>query len=67
MSVVFEDNCLDCPPELGCMGDACPNRREAHYFCDKCDEEVSPEGLYEVDDEDLCENCLKDLFRKEYY
>jgi hypothetical protein len=28
---------------------------------------VSPENLYEVDGVDLCEDCLKDKFRKEYY
>ncbi len=67
MSVVFENECVGCPPEMGCLEDSCPNRRVAHYFCDKCDAEVSPEDLYEVDDVDLCEDCLKEKFRKEYY
>ena len=67
MSVTFENECVGCPPEIGCLGDSCPNRKVAHYFCDKCDAEVSLEDLYEVDDEDLCEDCLKEKFRKEYY
>lgn len=68
MSITFENECVGCPPEMGCMGDSCPNRKVAHYFCDKCDTEVdSPGDLYEVDGVDLCEDCLKDKFRKEYY
>lgn len=68
MSVVLENECVGCPPERGCLGDACPNRNVAHYYCDKCDAEVdSSEELYEVDGEDLCECCLKERFRKEYY
>lgn len=67
MSVVFEDGCVGCPSEMGCIGDSCPNKHEAHYYCDKCDAEVSAGELYEVDDEDLCVDCLKERFRKEYY
>ena len=67
MSVTFENECVGCPPERGCLGDSCPNRRVEHFFCDKCDAEVSPGELYEVDGEDLCEDCLKERFRKEYY
>jgi hypothetical protein len=29
-----------------------------------CDEEICGD-IYNVDDEDLCEECLKDKFRKE--
>lgn len=34
---------------------------EVHY-CDKCEEELHE--IYVVDDEELCESCLKDMFRK---
>lgn len=67
VSIVYEDECVGCPPERGCLGNACPNKNVAHYYCDKCDAEVSAGELYEVDDEDLCEDCLKTKFRKEYY
>lgn len=67
MSIVFEDECVGCPPEMGCLGSVCPNKNVAHYYCDKCDEEVPPDELYEVDGEDLCAECLKAKFRKEYY
>lgn len=45
----------------------CPKGKVAHYYCDKCDAEVDPEDLYEVDGVDLCVDCLKDMFRKEYH
>lgn len=67
MSIRYENECVGCPPERGCLGDSCPNRRVAHYYCDKCDEEVPLDGLYEADETDLCEECLKDKFRKEHY
>jgi formylmethanofuran dehydrogenase subunit E len=30
------------------------------HYCDKCGEELG--DIYEVDDEELCEECLKDTF-----
>ena len=37
--IIFEDECVNCPPEMGCLGKGCPNKRVPHYICDKCDEE----------------------------
>ena len=36
----YEDECVGCPPEMGCLGSICPNRNVPHYFCDYCGEEV---------------------------
>lgn len=66
MSVTLENECVGCPPNMGCLGDSCPNRNVAHYYCDKCGAEVDPEDLYDVDGVDLCEDCLKAMYRKEY-
>ena len=64
--VIHEDRCVGCPPERGCLGDACPNKNVAVYICDHCEEDI--EGVvYEVDGEDLCEYCLHQRFRKDYY
>ncbi len=60
----IENHCVGCPSEMGCMGDACPNRNVKVYYCDKCGEEIDIDELYEVDGEDLCEDCLKTLFKK---
>lgn len=51
------NECVGCPPELGCIGDSCPHRRVTRYFCDKCGEE---ETLYYVDGDELCAECVLD-------
>ena len=51
----FEDECVGCPPELGCLGGVCQYRNVEHIVCDLCGEEA----VYRVDDEDLCEDCAK--------
>ena len=59
--IKYEDECVGCPPEMGCIGDSCPNRNVPHLYCDKCGEEC--EELYLYDKEELCEDCLKKQFR----
>ena len=61
--VKVENGCVGCPPEMGCMGSSCPNRNVKVIYCDCCGEEICDE-VYEVEGEDLCEDCLKDKFRK---
>lgn len=59
----YEDECVGCPPEMGCMGSACPNRNVEHIVCDECgdellyDEEIIKEGI-----KDYCPECYKKLF-----
>ena len=60
--VKIEDRCVDCPIELGCKGLGCPNRNVKVYYCDVCGEEL--DDVYEVEDKELCEDCLKELFRR---
>lgn len=60
----IEDRCCGCATEaFHCLGSSCPNRNTEIYYCDKCGDEI--EGVYEVDGEDLCEACLKEMFKKE--
>jgi formylmethanofuran dehydrogenase subunit E len=35
------------------------------HYCDKCGYEIPDGEIYEVDGEELCEDCLKEMFRKE--
>ncbi|MBO5969146.1 MAG: hypothetical protein J6S14_11695 [Clostridia bacterium] len=59
----YEDHCCECAaPGYPCLGSSCPNRNVPVYYCDKCGDEM--EEVYKVDGEDLCEECLKDHFRK---
>ena len=53
--IKYEDDCVGCPPEIGCMGNSCPNRNIPHTYCDRCGDEAK---LYQFDDEQICENCL---------
>ena len=55
-----EDDCVGCG--LPCIGDSCPLRHVEHRYCDKCDEEIGGD-YYDVDGEELCEDCLKERFR----
>lgn len=65
MAVRTEDQCCGCAtPGYQCLGRTCPNRAVTIVTCDHCDEELQDE-IYEVDGEDLCEDCLKAMFRKE--
>jgi len=61
--VRYEDQCCGCAvPGYPCRGSSCPNRDVPVYYCDKCGEEL--EEVYEVDGEELCEECLKEKFLK---
>ena len=59
--VKIENQCVGC--DLPCMGESCINRNVEVHYCDKCGEEL--DEIFEVDGEELCEECLKDMFRKE--
>ena len=61
--VKYENQCVGCTSMgLYCMGSTCPNRRVPVCYCDKCGEEIGE--IYDVDGEELCEECLKDMFRR---
>ncbi len=62
MSRVIEDECVGCPPEMGCLGSSCPNKSVKRYYCDECEQEFEPEDLYVVDGEELCHDCLLERF-----
>ena len=61
----YENHCVGCRSMgLPCLGASCSNKNVPVYYCDTCGEELNPDEMYEVDDEDLCEECLKERFRK---
>lgn len=51
--IKYENECVSCG--LPCLGDICPNRNVARYYCDRCGNE---EKLYHYDNKELCEECL---------
>lgn len=61
--LVIENHCCDCAtPGYPCRGERCPKRHVEVHYCDHCDAEL--EEVYEVDGEELCEECLKEMFLK---
>lgn len=65
--IKYEDECCDCAtPNYPCLGSACSNRHVAHYYCDKCDEEIDSEELYYYDGLEICKDCLLELVPKAY-
>jgi formylmethanofuran dehydrogenase subunit E len=62
MAIRIENHCVDCG--IHCLGSICPRRRVEVHYCDKCGEELPDDEIYEADDEELCEECLKERFKK---
>jgi hypothetical protein len=63
--IEYENRCCGCAtPGYPCLGSACDLRRVPVYYCDGCGIELDEDEIYEVDDDDLCEECLKERFKK---
>lgn len=56
--IMFEDECVGCPPEMGCLGSGCPNRNIPHFYCDECKDEVGQGNLYKFEGSQLCLGCI---------
>ena len=49
---------------MHCKGISCPYYEPVEvHCCDKCGDVL--DDVYEVDGRELCEDCLKDMFRKD--
>ena len=59
--IKYKNDCVGCPPEIGCLGSSCPNRNILHTYCDRCEDEAQ---LYAHNDntEQLCEKCMNEEF-----
>ena len=62
--IKYEDECVGCPPEMGCLGSACPNRNIPRYYCDKCGEEV--DAYFDINGEMVCDDCAHDILIEMY-
>lgn len=60
--VTYENECVGCPPEKGCLGSTCPYRKVKHLYCDKCKEDCGT--LYVVGGAELCESCALEELEK---
>ena len=59
--VEYENECVCCPPEMGCLGDTCPNINVPHFYYDNCNAETQ---LYHYDDSELCIDCIVELLKE---
>lgn len=62
MAIRYENECVGCPPDMGCLGSACPNRHVPVFICDKCKQEV--DDLYDYDDKQICLDCIVKQLKK---
>ena len=56
------DECVGCPPEMGCLGKHCPKKNMYKEVCDDCRE--GDEQLYHFEDRVLCINCIEVKLKK---
>jgi len=56
-----ENECVGCPPEMGCLGSSCPNRNVIRIYCDKCGDEGK---IYHYDGEHLCISCIEETLEE---
>lgn len=54
--VEYRNECVGCPPEMGCMGLGCPYRNVPHWYCDECGREIFGEVNQDFGRE-LCDKC----------
>ncbi len=62
MSLRRESDCVGCG--LPCLGRSCPHWERIYFECDKCGNE---NAIYEIDGEDFCENCAKEIIKNEWF
>ena len=58
----YENDCVCCPPELGCLGTSCPKRNVPVTVCDDCQDEGI--NIYEFEGEQLCIYCIEKRLKK---
>lgn len=57
----YEDNCVGCPTEMGCLGKSCPYMNVPVRYCDVCGDYAK----YNLDNEsDICANCARKMLQK---
>ena len=53
--IKIENECVGCPPEMGCLGSSCPHMNVKRFYCDDCGDECI---LYKYDGQELCLDCI---------
>lgn len=61
--IKYENQCVGCPPERGCMGESCRNRNVPVMICDDCGDEVQ-DLWYGNDGNQYCKYCITGYIEK---
>lgn len=56
--IIYENQCVGCPPETGCLGPACDRRNVPVLVCDRCGDTYMVEKW--TTGEDLCRDCMNE-------
>lgn len=58
--VKYENECVGCPSDMGCLGNSCIYKSVKRLYCDKCGNEIdADEEYFGFTAEDMyCENCF---------
>lgn len=60
----IENECVGCPPDMGCLGKSCPYLDVPRFYCDECGDEAE---LYWYEGEQLCIDCIEKRLEKVEY
>lgn len=60
--IKIENECVGCPPDLGCIGNSCHYLHVRRFYCDKCN--CEEEELFWFEDEQLCVDCILEQLEK---
>ena len=60
--IKYENQCVDCPPNMGCTKPYCKYWHVPIWACDECGDEGV--DLYDYDGKELCKYCLLDAVPK---
>lgn len=60
----YEDQCVGCPPEMGCLGSSCPYSNVPVIYCDSC---LEIPAKYMINGEMLCKKCTKSTLKQLFY
>lgn len=56
-----ENECVQCPDGLPCIGSTCPCLNVSRVYCDKCHDEISGDNeVYFINDGHYCEDCANE-------
>lgn len=60
--IEYENDCVGCPPEMGCLGSMCPYVDVPYFYCDDCghgdDEFYTFNGNWGNNENQFCFDCL---------